>query len=90
MSSDAIQVSVTKAKAVRVAWLWNWISLMNKRTFVHLLENLLKKFPLMSPESRRRERNTIRFKFSSYKCTVNNKSKVIIISAKLKRIHLSN
>ena len=25
MSSDAIQVPVTKAKAVRVAWLWNWI-----------------------------------------------------------------
>ena len=38
-----------------------------------LLENLFKKFPLILNQSTRRDRNAIRTRFSSYKCTINNK-----------------
>ena len=54
----------------------------------HLLENLLKMFPLTLIEFTGRNKNAIRPKFSSYKYTVNNKNKVVISSKKQYRMHL--
>ena len=60
---------------------------MNKKTYVRdeqlLLENLIKKFFLILIESTQSDRNATRSKFLSYKCTLNNKNKVIIDCKKL-------
>ena len=44
-----------------------------------LLVNLFKKFILILIEPARRDKNTTRSKFSSYKCTANNKTNLLIV-----------